>query len=94
MTINIRVAVLTLISVAAFASPQADNLAQQGAHAYWNKKYDVAFKNFKKACELGSGEGVRIHGDGIRRGDKRQKRGTKSGRILPKSLQTRLKTEL
>ena len=45
----IKAALLTLLASTAFATPEADNLAQQGAHAYWNKKYDLAFKNFKKA---------------------------------------------
>lgn len=62
MTTATRMAALMLVSVAVYASPEADNLAQQGGHAYWNKKYDVAFKNFKKACELGSNEGCAYMG--------------------------------
>lgn len=85
MTINIRVAVLTLISVAAFASPQADNLAQQGAHAYWNKKYDVAFKNFKKACELGSGEGCAYMGMAYEEGISVKKEAQKAAEYYQKA---------
>ena len=65
----VRAALLILLTSAAFATPEADNLAQQGAHAYWNKKYDLAFKHFKKACELGNGDGCAYLGmayeDGI-----------------------------
>ena len=64
-----KMVLLCSFAVAAFGGSEAENLAQQGAHAYWNKKYDLAFKNFKKACELGSGEGCAYLGmayeDGI-----------------------------
>lgn len=52
-----KATLLALSAAAVYAATEGENLAQQGAHAYWNKRYDAAFVNFKKACELGNGDG-------------------------------------